>query len=73
MRNEVKFEIVPHLMSNLPCISGEDPSLPGGPGADDQRVEGRAVVQGGRRVPRRHLLLTQVRYRVAPLQLHIIY
>ena len=44
----------------LSCFSGEDPAVPGGPGADDQRVEGRAVLQGGRRVPRRHLLLTQV-------------
>ena len=39
----------------------QDPAQHGRPGPDHQRVEGRGGEQGGRPVPRRHLLLPQIR------------
>ena len=39
----------------------QDPAQHGRPSPDHQRVEGRGGEQGGRPVPRRHLLLPQIR------------
>ena len=44
------------LFFPLCTLAGQDCPLSGGSRTNDQRVEGRAVQQGGRRVPRGHLL-----------------
>ena len=47
--------------NDLPFLLDQNPAVPSWPRPDDKRVEGCAVEQGGRRVPRRHLLLTPLR------------